>query len=133
MFLIRLLSRFADHREDKLRIGLARVNLNLMILMAHMRIACLMINRNKLNDAFNRVDFITCSLLRGIKFLYIHLYIYIYIPSAPDNFIILYIIIHYTLFNCTFSYTGHCPTLKFRVGKRFGACTQEIMKVRACK
>ncbi|XP_043524162.1 uncharacterized protein LOC122536123 isoform X3 [Frieseomelitta varia] len=26
------------------------------------------------------------------------------------------------------SYTGHCPTLKFRVGKRFGACTQEIMK-----
>ncbi|KAK1123234.1 hypothetical protein K0M31_008866 [Melipona bicolor] len=25
-------------------------------------------------------------------------------------------------------YTGHCPTLKFRVGKRFGACTQEIMK-----
>ncbi|XP_026298608.1 inositol hexakisphosphate kinase 3 isoform X2 [Apis mellifera] len=26
------------------------------------------------------------------------------------------------------SYTGHCPTLRFRVGKRFGACTQEIMK-----
>ncbi|XP_017880801.1 protein FAM166B-like isoform X1 [Ceratina calcarata] len=25
-------------------------------------------------------------------------------------------------------YTGHCPTLKFRVGKRFGACTEEIMK-----
>ncbi|XP_058797025.1 protein FAM166B-like [Phymastichus coffea] len=25
-------------------------------------------------------------------------------------------------------YTGHCPTLKFRVGKRYGACTQEIMK-----
>ncbi|XP_017756943.1 PREDICTED: uncharacterized protein LOC108548500 isoform X2 [Eufriesea mexicana] len=25
-------------------------------------------------------------------------------------------------------YTGHCPTLRFRVGKRFGACTQEIMK-----
>lgn len=32
-----------------------------------------------------------------------------------------------------FSYTGHCPTLRFRVGKRFGACTQEIMKVRVCK
>ncbi|XP_034951619.1 UPF0605 protein GA14893-like [Chelonus insularis] len=25
-------------------------------------------------------------------------------------------------------YTGHCPTLKFRVGKRFGANTEEIMK-----
>ncbi|XP_076621518.1 ciliary microtubule inner protein 2B-like isoform X1 [Colletes latitarsis] len=25
-------------------------------------------------------------------------------------------------------YTGHCPTLKFRVGKRFGASTEEIMK-----
>ncbi|XP_012274500.1 protein FAM166B-like [Orussus abietinus] len=25
-------------------------------------------------------------------------------------------------------YTGHCPTLKFRVGKRFGACTGEIAK-----
>ncbi|XP_015110479.1 protein FAM166B isoform X1 [Diachasma alloeum] len=25
-------------------------------------------------------------------------------------------------------YTGHCPTLKFRVGKRFGANTQEIME-----
>ncbi|XP_029047809.1 protein FAM166B-like isoform X1 [Osmia bicornis bicornis] len=25
-------------------------------------------------------------------------------------------------------YTGHCPTLKFRVGKRFGACTEDIMK-----
>ncbi|XP_014231996.1 UPF0605 protein GA14893-like [Trichogramma pretiosum] len=25
-------------------------------------------------------------------------------------------------------YTGHCPTLKFRVGKRYGACTQEIIK-----
>ncbi|OXU30446.1 hypothetical protein TSAR_016676 [Trichomalopsis sarcophagae] len=25
-------------------------------------------------------------------------------------------------------YTGHCPTLKFRVGKRYGACTEEIMK-----
>ena len=76
MFLIRLLSRFAGHREDKLRIGLARVNLNLMISMAHMRIACLMINRNKLNDAFNRVDLITCLLLHGIKFLYIRLFIY---------------------------------------------------------
>ena len=30
----------------------------------------------------------------------------------------------------TFRYTGHCPTLKFRVGKRFGASTEEIMKVR---
>ncbi|XP_047363355.1 protein FAM166B-like isoform X1 [Vespa velutina] len=25
-------------------------------------------------------------------------------------------------------YTGHCPTLKFRVGKRFGANTEEIMR-----
>ncbi|KAK2579583.1 hypothetical protein KPH14_010878 [Odynerus spinipes] len=25
-------------------------------------------------------------------------------------------------------YTGHCPTLKFRVGKRFGASTEEIMR-----
>ncbi|KAK0085268.1 hypothetical protein PV325_005519 [Microctonus aethiopoides] len=25
-------------------------------------------------------------------------------------------------------YTGHCPTLKFRVGKRFGANTEEIIK-----
>nr|XP_033325696.1 protein FAM166B-like isoform X1 [Megalopta genalis]XP_033325697.1 protein FAM166B-like isoform X1 [Megalopta genalis] len=25
-------------------------------------------------------------------------------------------------------YTGHCPTLKFQVGKRFGASTEEIMK-----
>lgn len=31
------------------------------------------------------------------------------------------------------SYTGHCPTLRFQVGKRFGACTQEIMKVRISK
>lgn len=31
---------------------------------------------------------------------------------------------------CTFRYTGHCPTLKFRVGKRFGANTEEIMKVK---
>lgn len=30
----------------------------------------------------------------------------------------------------TFRYTGHCPTLKFRVGKRFGANTEEIMKVK---
>lgn len=29
-----------------------------------------------------------------------------------------------------FRYTGHCPTLKFRVGKRFGASTEEIMKVK---
>ncbi|XP_011495013.1 PREDICTED: uncharacterized protein LOC105359940, partial [Ceratosolen solmsi marchali] len=27
-----------------------------------------------------------------------------------------------------YRYTGHCPTLKFRVGKRYGACTEEIMK-----
>ncbi|CAD6202127.1 GSCOCG00002954001-RA-CDS [Cotesia congregata] len=26
-------------------------------------------------------------------------------------------------------YTGHCPTLKFRVGKRFGASTEEIIKM----
>ncbi|XP_043472333.1 uncharacterized protein LOC122505005 isoform X1 [Leptopilina heterotoma] len=25
-------------------------------------------------------------------------------------------------------YTGHCPTLKFRFGKGFGACTEDIMK-----
>ncbi|XP_054258643.1 protein FAM166B-like isoform X2 [Macrosteles quadrilineatus] len=25
-------------------------------------------------------------------------------------------------------YTGHCPTLKFKIGKRYGANTQEIMK-----
>lgn len=25
-------------------------------------------------------------------------------------------------------YTGHCPTLKFRIGKRYGASTQEIIK-----
>jgi len=42
----------------------------------------------------------------------------------------------YSMFiiNCicvyTFRYTGHCPTLKFRVGKRFGANTEEIMKVK---
>lgn len=29
-----------------------------------------------------------------------------------------------------FRYTGHCPTLKFRIGKRYGANTQEIMKVK---
>ncbi|XP_014293906.1 ciliary microtubule inner protein 2B [Halyomorpha halys] len=25
-------------------------------------------------------------------------------------------------------YTGHCPTLKFRIGKRYGASTQEIIR-----
>ncbi|XP_033207991.1 protein FAM166B-like isoform X2 [Belonocnema kinseyi] len=30
-------------------------------------------------------------------------------------------------------YTGHCPTLKFRVGKRFGVCTEEIIKKKILK
>ncbi|KAJ8667054.1 hypothetical protein QAD02_008716 [Eretmocerus hayati] len=33
-----------------------------------------------------------------------------------------------TFMDSPLRYTGHCPTLKFRVGKRYGACTGEIIK-----
>ncbi|XP_072156483.1 uncharacterized protein [Bemisia tabaci] len=35
---------------------------------------------------------------------------------------------HWSRFSCPVMYTGHCPTLKFRFGKRYGANTKEILQ-----